>query len=231
MTRFWICTCLGAFTLCSVPSQSFSPPNVKPLLGGALSNSFRITQVSILHGASNDDEEGGTAWIKISMGSEEGGNSDSASPPSNGSTEFTPGEIDGMDQLVVSLSKELDDDKRRKRLGEILDKELANASTADDTNVEAEIPRFAKLFQLSLDTIGEKVQTTAREAALEQQQQNMTDGDDANDTSNESEEGERIKRVKSPEELQLWGLIDMMVQSKTRVKLHMGSLGSKGEFR
>jgi hypothetical protein len=29
----------------------------------------------------------------------------------------------------------------------------------------------------------------------------------------------------------LWALIDMMVQSKTRVKMHMGSLGSKGKFR
>ena len=49
--------------------------------------------------------------------------------------------------------------------------------------------------------------------------------------NDESEGGERIERVKTEEELQLWALIDMMVQSKTRIKLHMGSLGSKGEFR
>jgi len=51
------------------------------------------------------------------------------------------------------------------------------------------------------------------------------------DNANDGEDGERVARVKSQEELQLWALIDMMVQSKTRVKLHMGSLGSKGEFR
>lgn len=231
MARFFICAC--ALILCSVPSQSFSPSAVAPLLGSALSNSFRPMQISILRGASNDDEEG-AALTKDAMGSEEGANGDSSSPPSNGSTEFTQDEINDMDQLIVSLSKESDDDKRRKRLAEILDKELADASTADDANSEAEIPRFAQLFQLSLDSVGQKVQNAAREMALEQQQQNGTDGDDENDTSNESEGGERIQRVKSPEELQLWGLIDMMVQSKTRVKLHMGSLGTKapfGEFR
>jgi len=158
----------------------------------------------------------------------------------NGPPEFTQDEINDMDQLILSLSKESDDDKRRERLAGTLDKELADASdnpsVDDDSNesvIGAEIPRFAKLFQLSLDSIGEKVQTDARAKALEQQQQNLNNGDDADDTKIESEGGDIIpeRRVKSPEELQLWALIDMMIQSKTRVKLHMGSLGSKGEFR
>ena len=150
--------------------------------------------------------------------------------------------MNDMDQLILSLSKESDDDKRRERLAGTLDKELADASNdasvnddSDESVIDAEIPRFAKLFQISLDNIGEKVQTDARAKALEQQQQqqNLDNGDDADDTKIESEGGDIIpeRRVKSPEELQLWALIDMMIQSKTRVKLHMGSLGSKGEFR
>jgi hypothetical protein len=51
----------------------------------------------------------------------------------------------------------------------------------------------------------------------------------ANDA--EKEGGDIIGQLKSEEELQLWALIDMMVQSKTRVKMYMGTLGSKGEFR
>lgn len=74
------------------------------------------------------------------------------------------------------------------------------------------------------------MQATAREIALEQQQ-NLSNIDDVNDPNNGNEGGDAVKRSKSPEELQLWALIDMMVQSKTRVKLHMGSLGSKGQFR
>lgn len=202
-----------------MPSQSFSPPDVAPLLGRTFSKSISTMQVSILRGASNDDD--GTGWIKDSMGSQEGENS-SAAPPPNEATEFTQDEMDGMDKIVISLSKESDDDKRRQRLAEILDQILAGAPTVNN-----EIPRFAKLFQLSLDTIGGEVQTDARGKALVQQQQNEFDGEDVNDTSDGTE---RVKRVKSPEELQLWSLIDMMVQSKTRVKLHMGSIASEGQF-
>lgn len=85
----------------------------------------------------------------------------------------------------------------------------------------------SQLFQLSLDNVGEAVQTAAREKALQIQQQNEANSD----SSGNEEEGEIVERVKTKEELQLWALIDMMVQSKTRVKLHMGSLGSQGEFR
>mmetsp|Transcript_3455 Transcript_3455/g.5404 ORF Transcript_3455/g.5404 Transcript_3455/m.5404 type:complete len:143 (-) Transcript_3455:105-533(-) len=142
-----------------------------------------------------------------------------------------------MDQLILSLSKESDDEKRRERLAGILDKELADASNnaivegdSDEADSGSEIPRFAELFQLSLDSIGERVQTAAREKALEQQQ-TLDSGDDASDVKSTSEGEDVVKRQKSQEELQLWALIDMMIQSKTRVKLHMGSLGSKGEFR
>ena len=108
----------------------------------------------------------------------------------------------------------------------ILDKELKPTESVGDNLpvVSEEMPRFAKLFQLSLDNVGERVQNTARERALERQ-----DHDDG--AASEGNEGETVERIKSEEELQLWALIDIMVQSKTAVKLHMGSLGSKGSFR
>ncbi|KAL7524236.1 hypothetical protein ACHAXR_000486 [Thalassiosira sp. AJA248-18] len=223
-TRVWILTCIGVIALCGIPSHSFSTDVISPISRGGISNSLRATRVSTLplYGTS-DDEDGGTGWIKKAMGSEEGGGGSDASPPSNGSPEFTQDEIDHMDQLIVSLSKESNDDKRRERLAGILDQELADAAKSSS---DSEIPRFAELFQLSLDAVGGEVQAAAREKA-EQQQQNL--GTD--DSENESEGGDVVERVKSPEELQLWALIDMMVQSKTRIKLHMGSLGSKGEFR
>ena len=98
--------------------------------------------------------------------------------------------------------------------------------------LNAEVPRFAKLFQLSLDIVGERVQKAAREKAMERQEieGGIENDNDATDKPDADGEG-IVERLKSEEELQLWALIDIMVQSKTAVKLHMGSLGSKGTFR
>jgi len=204
-----------------------------PILGGVTSIKKGRTHVSIIYGTS-DDGDGSTEWIKKAMGPEDGADDDSV-PPSVELPEFGQDDISEMEHLIMSLSRESNDDKRREKLAGILDEELEEASKdSDDAALNAEVPRFAKLFQIVLDSVGEKVQSDAREAALEQQQKqkNESDGEDeAQNDSMPSEEGERVPRVKTPEELQLWALIDMMVQSKTRVKLHMGSLGSKGEFR
>ena len=222
---------LGAFTL--VPSWSFLPQSVMPFFGGTI----RLKSVMVPHAtsttwsASGDDEDGGTAWIKEAMTSDEVGSNGDAPPRL---TNFTQDEIDDMEELIVSLSRESDDSKRRGKLAEILDKELAGAllveSDSQNGVINAGIPRFAKLFQLSLDAIGERVQAAAREVALEKQQQ-MVDSDDADDAVNSIEVDGLVRREKSKDELQLWALIDMMVQSKTRVKMHMGSLGSKGRFQ
>lgn len=136
----------------------------------------------------------------------------------------------------MALSKESNDEKRRKKLSGILDKELvttigANSPCGENTKSVAtntELPRFAKLFQVSLDNVGERVQNEAREKALERQE--SCDGS-IDDAKAEGEGGDVTEHLKSEEELQLWALIDMMVQSKTRVKLYMGTLGSKGAFR
>jgi hypothetical protein len=131
----------------------------------------------------------------------------------NAPTEFTRAEINQMETLIDSLSREADDGIRRKRLADMLDVELA----ADASNAES----FTKLFQLSLDNIGERVQATARELAIEKQQQEelqLADVYDAGNAGNPIEDDVVVRREKSEEELQLWALIDMMVQSKTRIK-------------
>ena len=132
---------------------------------------------------------------------------------------------------TVSLSKESNDEKRREKLSNLLQKELESPAEGDSTPAtEPQVPRFAKLFQLSLDNVGERVQTAAREKAMARQE---AEESSSNEAANEAKDGEEgvVERLKSEEELQLWALIDMMVQSKTAVKLHMGSLGSKGSFR
>jgi hypothetical protein len=47
----------------------------------------------------------------------------------------------------------------------------------------------------------------------------------------DEQEQEQQRQWKYPEELQLWALIDIMVQSKTIVKKAEGTLGSKGTFQ
>ena len=231
MMKFWF---LGAFTLCYgvIPSQSFSPSAI--ITTHVVGNSSRKTCVLLKEG--KDTEDGGTEWIKNAMGSEEGEDGNSASPPpptNNDTPDFSKDEIEDMNQLIMTLSKEFNDDTPREKLAEILDKELTN-DTSDNSDesadINTEVPRFAQLFQISLDYVGEEVQAAAREVAA-QQQQEQENLSLLYDKADDGEEGERVMRVKSQEELQLWALIDMMVQSKTRVKLHMGSLGSKGEFR
>ena len=166
-------------------------------------------------------------------------------PPSSApaeTLEFTTDEIQEMEKLILELSKEQNDELRRQKLADILDKELVppissttNSTTNDDNNssgepaLPQEIPRFARLFQYSLDTIGETVQTAAREKAMELTENSLHVIEDT--STGQFVEGTGPDRIKSEEEMQLWALIDMMVQSKTRVKLYMGSLGSKGAFR
>eukprot|EP00577_Skeletonema_sp_RCC1716_P021886 CAMPEP_0113374088 /NCGR_PEP_ID=MMETSP0013_2-20120614/1397_1 /TAXON_ID=2843 ORGANISM="Skeletonema costatum, Strain 1716" /NCGR_SAMPLE_ID=MMETSP0013_2 /ASSEMBLY_ACC=CAM_ASM_000158 /LENGTH=226 /DNA_ID=CAMNT_0000256055 /DNA_START=54 /DNA_END=734 /DNA_ORIENTATION=+ /assembly_acc=CAM_ASM_000158 len=160
------------------------------------------------------------------------------SPPATPTVhEFTADEVQEMENLVRDLSKEQNDDLRRQKLADILDKELvaavdndnSDSSDSSEVTLPQEIPRFAQLFQYSLDIVGESVQAAAREKAMELNENslNVIEGS----SSGENVPGTGSDRVKSDEEMQLWALIDMMVQSKTRVKLYMGSLGSKGAFR
>ncbi len=211
--------------------------------------------------------EGGTKWIKNAMGTNS--NSDTSSsntqPPPPPSAPYTEDEIKTMENLILELSLEKDDTIRRAKLSAIFDKvfeldvDAATTTSSSTTNTvdggnaasssdggggsnegEREAPRFAQLFQYSLDNVGELVQCAAREKAeLLNNSNNSNDSDNGSSSTEEADakqQGESSTsttegRVKSEEELQLWALIDMMVQSKTMVKMYMGSLGSKGVFR
>lgn len=217
----WIYACIGVAALCTTSCEAFSPS--VSLSSGIKSESLTKTALFLLRGKSSGDDDG-TAWIKDAMGSDDGSDDGDKTPPSNGSSEFTQQDVHEMEQLILSLSKVSDDSKRRAALAVIFDNELdASSDESGDDSVgavlDSEIPRFAKLFQIGLDNVGESVQAAAREAAMKLQEE----------SNGEAAEGE--VRTKTPQELQLWALIDMMVQSKTRVKLYMGSMGSKGEFR
>ena len=146
---------------------------------------------------------------------------------------FTQSEILEMEKLILSLSQIADDTVRREKLASLFEAELTAAGgigIGGGIDGGEEIPRFAQLFQEALNTIGERVQESAREvAAASTIATNNIKADNENNMNMEEQHG--TTREKSSEELQLWALIDMMVQSKTRVKLHMGKLGSKGEFR
>lgn len=99
-----------------------------------------------------------------------------------------------VDWLVMSLSREKDDDKRRERLKAVFEKHGSEEGFADS---------FAK----SIQTVGTSVQQVAREKA----QERGFDKEASEDVSIELPQ-------KTNDELQLWALVDMMVQSKLIVR-------------
>jgi hypothetical protein len=117
------------------------------------------------------------------------------------------------------------------------------------------------LFDNVLAQVGDEIQMAARKRMFEAEAQDVPrsegDGDDDDDddddvetttttpvppansdgsksetdSSDSADDEENPWKSKSPEELQLWALVDMMVQSKTIVKKQNGEFGSQGAFR
>lgn len=108
-----------------------------------------------------------------------------------------------MKELIVSLSLEPSDESRRERLVGLFGEALAKP--------DGDPKRFTDLFDKTLIEVGDRVRKEALEK-LEQEQTIPADGS------------------KTPEELQVWALVDMMVQSKTLVKKANGELGNGGTF-
>lgn len=141
-------------------------------------------------------------------------------------SEYTATEVREMDSLILSLSLEPTDKSRRHRLATVFAEEL----TKEDCK------RFADLFDQVLAIVGDRVQAKAKKKALlMQQQSNEPDEveeegkDEADSDGNEKDDdGGFMGMGKSPEERQLWALVDMMVQSKTLSKKAFGELGNKG---
>jgi hypothetical protein len=271
MHQLLLCTLLLiAVTIQISDAFVVNHPVVGGILGHKVTTSCtRFHAASSSENENNEQSGGGgTEWIKNAMGTTNTNNDTSSSnttPPPPPSAPYTEDEIKTMENLILELSLEKDDTIRRAKLSAIFDKvfELdvddattsSSSATADGGNAvsstddggsssneeEREAPRFAQLFQYSLDNVGELVQCAAREKA-ELLNSSSSDSSNSDNGSGRTEEADAKQqeesstsntegRVKSEEELQLWALIDMMVQSKTMVKMYMGSLGSKGVFR
>ncbi|KAG7350849.1 hypothetical protein IV203_010209 [Nitzschia inconspicua] len=139
--------------------------------------------------------------------------------------DYSDNEIAEMKDLIVSLSMEKTDHDRRIRVKDVFVEALSRPNGMPQ--------RFSNLFDLVLTQVGDQVQMQAKKKFFEQQQQQQQQPEDTfvseEDGEVAVEDGEL--RIKSPEELQLWALVDMMVQSKTIVKKRNGELGSKGTFQ
>lgn len=140
-------------------------------------------------------------------------------------------EIQEMKGLVLSLSLETSDETRRQRVVDVFDEALARPNGMPK--------RFTDLFDKTLMKIGDEVQSQAKKKYFEDQAAEEAENvkGASNEGSEESDEGgdadddtQKI-RTKSPQEQQLWALVDMMVQTKTIVKRANGDLGSKGTFQ
>ena len=145
---------------------------------------------------------------------------------------YSDTEIQDMRELITSLSMERNDHERRTRCKEVLHEVLdqPNGTPA----------RFTNLFEQTLTTIGEEVQLEAKKKYFEQtvgdesssreEVSTVKDGSNTGDKKEKDDGDEQVvpeEREKTPEELQLWALIDLMVQSKTIIKRANGDLGSK----
>eukprot|EP00542_Grammatophora_oceanica_P018197 CAMPEP_0194049202 /NCGR_PEP_ID=MMETSP0009_2-20130614/29998_1 /TAXON_ID=210454 /ORGANISM="Grammatophora oceanica, Strain CCMP 410" /LENGTH=154 /DNA_ID=CAMNT_0038695297 /DNA_START=220 /DNA_END=685 /DNA_ORIENTATION=- len=137
--------------------------------------------------------------------------------------DYTKDEVEDMDKLILTLSRESNDEVRRQKIKEMFDEELAKPNGGPQ--------RFTELFDSVLIIVGERVQGEARKRALEAQAQ-LTASPAAASTDDKTaeEKSDYTTAGKSPDELQLWALVDMMVQTKTIVKKANGRLGNEGTF-
>ena len=110
-----------------------------------------------------------------------------------------------MEGLIQSLSKQ-EDGPRRQRVAEMFGQALAGVGAGE------QLPEFVTNFQNSLDKVGREVQELAHKKVRQEHEQGLAASEES-----APEEGKYAPRVKTAEELQVWALIDMMVQSKLLV--------------
>jgi hypothetical protein len=124
--------------------------------------------------------------------------------------EFDSSNRDEVTSLIMDLSKETNDEIRREKLSSLL-KERLN----QEDSVEA--AKFALLWDKIVIEIGSKVQEEARakaeESAISQSGEKNVNSDPEVTSDHNDSTG-----VKSGEELKLWAMIDMMIQSKHIIK-------------
>jgi hypothetical protein len=143
------------------------------------------------------------------------------------SEEYSEAEVIDMKELIRSLSVEPTDHDRRTRVKNIFHEALGRPNGSPK--------RFTDLFDKILIQFGDEVQNEAKKKYFEEErvareeERPLVVGGDSELSDNDDAHPE--KREKTPEELQLWALVDMMVQTKTIVKKNSGELGSKGTFQ
>jgi hypothetical protein len=149
--------------------------------------------------------------------------------------DYSEAEMLDMTELISSLSLEPTDHDRRTRVKDIFQEALGRPNGSPK--------RFTDLFDKTLIQFGEKVQNEAKKKYFEDQEKAavargaeesevVLDGSGSESIADTAEDSSTpVVREKTPEELQLWALVDMMVQTKTIVKKHSGELGSKGSFQ
>ena len=135
---------------------------------------------------------------------------------------YTAQEIQNMRDLIFSLSLEPTDDDRRSRVKAVFDDALGGPNGMPK--------RFTDLFDSQLLKIGDEVQSEAKKKFFEANE-DVEENISASTVDDDGEVVPPAKREKTEEELQLWALVDMMVQTKTIVKTNNGDLGSKGTFQ
>jgi hypothetical protein len=150
------------------------------------------------------------------------------------SDDYLAEEVQEMRELVLSISLETTDHDRRTRLRDVFHEALARPNGAPK--------RFSDLFDMILANVGDEIQMEAKKKYFEKQAEEKEGEEVESQVVDEKEEDPVMTNVddppaqkglefKSPEEFQLWALVDMMVQSKTIVKKENGDLGSKGAFQ
>lgn len=137
-----------------------------------------------------------------------------------------------MDELIISLTLEPTDESRRTRVTTLFTEELAKPNGAPQ--------RFTDIFDAVLMVVGDRVQTEARQRALEAAEEEQEEPEEEpNEEPNEEPEKDDEEQVvkpkatfmeRSPDERQMWALVDLMVQTKTLVKKANGKLGTGGAF-
>lgn len=123
--------------------------------------------------------------------------------------EFDSSQRDEVTSLIMRLSEEENDEVRRSNLSSLLRERLNQ-----ENSIEA--ARFALLWDTTIIEIGSKVQEEARkkaeETAASQSKEELINSDPEVSSNLDG------TRIKSAEELKLWAMIDMMIQSKHIIK-------------
>ena len=138
---------------------------------------------------------------------------------------YSDTECQEMRNLILSLSLEPTDHDRRKRVKKVFHEALARPNGMPK--------RFTDLFDKILIEVGDEVQNEAKKKFFEDQA-TAAPAVEATADNNDQPEDEDMgppRREKTPTEMQLWALVDMMVQTKTIVKRENGELGNKGTFQ